>query len=105
MPSIDKRRRKRGKGRAAILAGLFRSATSRARALPDFVVVGAQKCGTSSLYSYLLQHPNVLPAARKEVHFFDLNYQRADRAAARPRAARLLQLRAQPPAKTRACSN
>jgi hypothetical protein len=39
--------------------------------LPDFVIVGAQKAGTSSLYSYLAQHPQVLAATRKEIHYFD----------------------------------
>ena len=43
----------------------------RARALPDFVVIGAQKAGTSSLYGQLAAHPSVLPALRKEVHHFD----------------------------------
>jgi hypothetical protein len=43
----------------------------RPHALPDFVVVGAQKAGTSSLYGQLAAHPSVIPALRKEVHFFD----------------------------------
>ena len=43
----------------------------RARALPDFVVIGAQKAGTSSLYGQLAAHPSVVPALRKEVHHFD----------------------------------
>ena len=38
---------------------------------PDFLIVGAQKGGTTSLYSYLAQHPNVIPAVRKEVHYFE----------------------------------
>jgi hypothetical protein len=46
------------------------------RALPDFVIVGAQKGGRTSLYKYLQHHPQVLTATRKEVHFFDENYQR-----------------------------
>jgi len=49
----------------------WRRATASFRVLPDFVIVGAQKAGTTSLYSYLSSHPNVLPAASKEVHFFD----------------------------------
>ena len=44
---------------------------ARSRALPDFVVIGAQKAGTSSLYAQLAAHPSVLPAIRKELHFFD----------------------------------
>lgn len=42
--------------------------------MPDFLIIGAQKCGTTSLYIYLSQHPQILPAAQKELHFFDLNY-------------------------------
>jgi hypothetical protein len=40
-------------------------------ALPDFVIIGAQKGGTSFLYYLLTRHPLVEPAARKELHFFD----------------------------------
>lgn len=41
---------------------------------PNFIIIGAQKCGTTSLYKYLTKHPQILPAKRKEVHFFDLNF-------------------------------
>jgi hypothetical protein len=41
-----------------------------ALALPDFIIVGAQKAGTSSLKANLRQHPEVFVAG-KEVHFFD----------------------------------
>jgi hypothetical protein len=40
-------------------------------ALPDFLIIGAQKCGTTSLYRLLVGHPYVEPAATKELHFFD----------------------------------
>ncbi len=40
-------------------------------ALPDFVVIGAQKCGTTYFYHLLSQHPYVEPAAKKELHFFN----------------------------------
>jgi hypothetical protein len=38
--------------------------------LPNFVVVGAPKCGTTSLYYYLRQHPQVFLPQRKELHYF-----------------------------------
>jgi hypothetical protein len=41
-------------------------------ALPDFVVIGGKKCGTTFLYHLLTQHPLVEPAASKELHFFDI---------------------------------
>lgn len=44
------------------------------RSLPDFIIIGAQKAGTTSLFNYLSAHPQVRPAARKEVHYFDINY-------------------------------
>jgi hypothetical protein len=42
-------------------------------ALPDFVIIGTAKGGTTSLYHLLTQHPYVEAAAAKELHFFD-NY-------------------------------
>jgi hypothetical protein len=47
-----------------------------ARMLPAVVIVGAQRCGTTTLYGALSDHPGVLPAARKEVHYFDVAYER-----------------------------
>ncbi|HEX9782521.1 MAG TPA: hypothetical protein VGA56_07280, partial [Opitutaceae bacterium] len=47
--------------------------------MPDFIILGAQKAGTTSLYAYLLEHPQVLPARKKEVHYFDLRYERGER--------------------------
>jgi hypothetical protein len=42
------------------------------RPLPDFLIVGAQRSGTTSLYRYLLEHPQVMPAIpSKGVHYFD----------------------------------
>jgi hypothetical protein len=38
---------------------------------PDFVIIGTQKGGTTFLYDLLGQHPNVQPAMRKEIHYFD----------------------------------
>lgn len=44
------------------------------RSYPDFLIIGVQKGGTTSLYQYLLEHPHIAPAATKEVHFFDLQF-------------------------------
>jgi hypothetical protein len=38
--------------------------------LPDFVVIGAPKCGTTSLFQYLRQHPGVFLPRQKELHYF-----------------------------------
>ncbi len=48
--------------------------TARVRMLPDFIIIGTQKGGTSSLYDYLAQHPCIAPALESEVHFFDANF-------------------------------
>jgi hypothetical protein len=40
--------------------------------LPDFVIIGAPKCGTIFFYHLLTKHPHVEPAAFKEPHYFDL---------------------------------
>ena len=37
---------------------------------PSFFILGEQKCGTSSLYRYLVAHPQVLPCQLKEPQFF-----------------------------------
>ena len=42
--------------------------------LPDFLIIGAAKSGTTSLYEYLIQHPSIAPAVGKEVYFFDKKY-------------------------------
>jgi len=48
------------------------------RPLPDFLIIGAQRCGTTSLYRYLAQHPQVIGAApSKGVHYFDVNHKRS----------------------------
>lgn len=41
---------------------------------PKFLIVGSNKCGTTSLYHYLVKHPNVLPASTREIHYFDKKY-------------------------------
>lgn len=52
----------------------LRILTGKMRLMPDFIIIGAQRCGTTSLYNYLVEHPDVVPAFRKEVHFFDNHF-------------------------------
>ena len=49
------------------------------RALPKAVILGAMKSGTTSLHNYLVQHPGVIEPLRKEVHYFDVNFERGER--------------------------
>jgi Sulfotransferase domain len=54
----------------------FGRLTAGARPLPDFLILGAQKAGTTALYAYLREHPEVTGPAWKEVSFFDRHYVR-----------------------------
>lgn len=38
--------------------------------LPDFIIGGAPKCGTTALFNYLDQHPGVYTTTPKEPHYF-----------------------------------
>lgn len=50
----------------------FARATARWRMMATFLVVGAQRAGTTSLYNYLAQHPDVgRVRLGKGVHYFD----------------------------------
>lgn len=59
--------------------GFTRTMTSPLRALPDFLIIGAQKCGTSTLFESLMRHSCVARPLWKEVHFFDIFYNRGIR--------------------------
>lgn len=66
---------------AAAAVRRYGSATARQRPLPDFLIIGAKKAGTSSLMNWLLRHPAVFSMfpriqATKSPHFFDLNFWR-----------------------------
>jgi hypothetical protein len=53
-----------------------RRPTSSARLLPSFLIVGQARCGTTSMFDVLEQHPAVFHSLlpKKEVHYFDLAY-------------------------------
>jgi len=57
----------------------WRHVTAPRRLLPHFLILGAQRSGTTSLYDWLGAHAQVVPAAGKEVHYFDRNYARGPR--------------------------
>lgn len=46
----------------------------QARVLPDFLLVGTQRGGTTALFSYLASHPLIERPLRKEIHYFDRFY-------------------------------
>ena len=49
---------------------------NRAVAAPDFVIIGTQRGGTTSLHAYLSTHPQVATPATKELHFLTDRYER-----------------------------
>jgi hypothetical protein len=51
-------------------------ASSNGGRLPDFIIVGAQKSGTSSLYRWLGEAASIEVPSKKELHFFDTNFRR-----------------------------
>ena len=52
----------------------FYAITGPLRVLPDFIIVGAMKSGTTSLYYNICEHPCVKPASYDEIGYFDVNY-------------------------------
>lgn len=51
--------------------------TADARMLPDFLMVGTQRSGTTSLYRAVAAHPAVAPPLfHKGIHYFDVSYRR-----------------------------
>lgn len=55
------------------------SLTASRRPLPDFLVIGGQRCGTTSLFRALMTHPQIRrPVMTKGVNYFDLNYAKGE---------------------------
>ncbi|HKX76665.1 MAG TPA: sulfotransferase domain-containing protein [Acidimicrobiia bacterium] len=52
----------------------LRLPTGAWRSLPDFLIIGAQRAGTSSLYRYLAGHPDIVASSRKETEYFSGRY-------------------------------
>ena len=44
--------------------------------LPNFLIVGIQKAGTTSVYNYLEQHPQVYTSPIKETNFLEKDWQK-----------------------------
>lgn len=67
----------RRNAREVVLGGLLTGRKRQAqRPPPDFVIAGAQRCGTTSLFRALGKHPAIMPNVinAKGVHYFDTNY-------------------------------
>ena len=44
--------------------------------LPTFLILGAQKCGTTSLHALLSQHHEICMSEPKETHFFNIHFEK-----------------------------
>jgi hypothetical protein len=56
----------------------YRQFTAASRPLPRFIIAGAQKAGTTSLFGYLADHPQCAASLTKEVHYFDEAFERGE---------------------------
>jgi lipopolysaccharide transport system ATP-binding protein len=60
-----------------ILADILgRGSSPDRRRLPRLIIPGAMKAGTTSLFAYLQGHPELTPSLEKEIHYFDMHYDR-----------------------------
>jgi len=53
----------------------YRISTGKYRVLPDFIILGEPRCGTTSLYYNLIIHPDIFPGSGKSTEFFTKNFQ------------------------------
>ena len=73
----DRERRER-KNQSSVVRRV-RGAMAPLRMRPGYLVIGAQKAGTTTLEHYLDRHPEIGGPYRKEVHYFDINAWRSPR--------------------------
>lgn len=57
----------------------YRKPISVYRMVPDFLILGAMRAGTSSLFRYLAMHPSTSPSLRKETRYFSGAYGKGER--------------------------
>lgn len=60
--------------RYTILKRKFYGITSPFRKTPDFLVIGGKRCGTTTLFEFLKQHPMISSSPFDHMGFFDDNY-------------------------------
>ena len=68
--------RRRFRSRRDRRAGCHKPPGNRSVTAPDFVIIGAQRGGTTSLHAYLSAHPQVRTPATKELHFLTDRHER-----------------------------
>ena len=68
--------RQYARGAKIAATGYLRPIVGQEGSLPSFLVIGAQRAGTTSLFNYLAAHPQVQPPHSKELQYFSLHYNR-----------------------------
>ena len=53
----------------------FKKISSPFRILPDFIIIGEHKCGTTSLFELMMEHPCMISPTGKEPNYFNLHYE------------------------------
>lgn len=81
VPPVGARRRAQAGARHGIRT--FGQLTAALRALPDYLIIGTKRGGTTSLARWLLEHPDVRPLfpareTRKGTYYFDVNHARGE---------------------------
>ena len=76
--------RRQAQARARQALRTFGQLTAGLRALPDYLIIGTKRGGTTSLARWLLEHPEIRPLfpareTRKGTYYFDVNYGRGQR--------------------------
>ena len=67
-----------GRGRYYDARRLVGRSPGRGRMLPDYLIIGVAKGGTTTLCAWLNEHPFISPAAHKELHYFDYEFPRGE---------------------------
>ena len=67
--------RARQAARISAIEKLYRGASSHLRLVPDFLIIGTQRGGTTALYHYLKTHPCIHGTTGTDTHFFDKKFQ------------------------------
>jgi len=73
-PVINSTRHLRHRARLARVR--LRALGDRERLTPSFLIIGAMKAGTTSLFRYLCDHPMIFSPVVKEIHYFNFNWSR-----------------------------
>lgn len=57
---------------------IFSELTSSMHTLPDFLIIGTAKSGTTSLFEHLIKHPSIFPPLAQQPNFFTSHYHKGE---------------------------